>query len=50
METIYETYVKKVCSTCKNKEACNEELRRRIDGSIRCEGYDSTFIPRKEVT
>lgn len=40
METIYETYVKKVCSICKNKKVCNEELKVKLDRSIKCERYE----------
>lgn len=46
-ETIYETYVRTVCSICKNKECCQEELRKRIDGSIKCRNYETTFKPKK---
>lgn len=38
--TIYETYVKEVCSNCKNKTNCKEELRVRIDNTIKCEKYE----------
>lgn len=46
-ETLEQVYVRTVCSLCKNKENCQEELRRRIDGTIKCEKYDTTFVPRK---
>lgn len=39
METIFETFTRTVCANCKNKE-CKEELRRRIDGSIKCDEYE----------
>ena len=39
MKTIYETYVKEICSKCKNKEDCKEELRTKIDNTIKCEKY-----------
>ena len=39
MESIFERYTKEVCSICKNKD-CDEELRIRIDGSLKCEGYE----------
>ena len=41
-ETIYDTYQRVICSTCKNKNnnlnLC--EIRRKIDGSICCCYYD----------
>ena len=39
-ETIFETYARTVCSICKNKEQCNEELRIRLDNSIKCDKYE----------
>lgn len=46
-ETIYETYVRTVCSICKNKDNCQEELRKRIDNSIKCFNYETTFKRKK---
>lgn len=46
-ETIYETYTRTVCSICKNKNKCNEELRKRIDNTIQCEEFETTFVKRK---
>lgn len=42
-ETIYETYSRTVCNICKNKEQCQEELRIKIDGSIKCDNFETTF-------
>lgn len=39
-ETIYETYVRTMCRNCINKETCNEELRKRIDNTIKCDSYE----------
>lgn len=39
-ETIYETYVRTICRNCINKETCNEELRKRIDNTIKCDSYE----------
>ena len=39
-ETIYETYSRTVCINCKNKEQCQEELRIKIDGNIKCDNYE----------
>lgn len=46
-ETIYETYTRTVCSICKNKKNCNEELRKRIDNTLQCEKFETTFVKRK---
>lgn len=46
-ETIYETYSRTVCKICKNKEQCQEELRIKIDGTIKCDKYETTFEPKK---
>ena len=40
METIFETYARTVCANCKNKVDCQEELRQRLDGSIKCDKYE----------
>lgn len=40
METIYQTYTRTVCTNCKNKNNCSEELRIRIDNSIKCNRYE----------
>ena len=48
-ETIFETYARTVCSICKNKEQCNEELHKRIDGSIKCDSFITTFVPKLNV-
>lgn len=40
METIYETYSKRVCANCKNRKECKEELRIRINGTIKCDMYE----------
>lgn len=39
-ETVYQTYVKTVCKKCKHKEQCNEELRIKIDNTIKCDNYE----------
>ena len=46
-ETIYETYSRAVCKICKNAKNCQEELRMKIDSSIRCDKFETTFIPNK---
>lgn len=40
METIYETYTRTLCSNCNNRYKCQEELRKRIDNTIRCDNYE----------
>ena len=47
MENMYETFASIVCKNCKNKENCNEELRRKIDNSIKCERYEGSEIEQK---
>ena len=42
-----ETYIRTVCSICKNKTNCNKELQGRIDGTLKCDNYETTFIPKK---
>ena len=36
METIYETYIRIICSNCKNKETNLCEIRRDIKGTLKC--------------
>ena len=40
MENIYETYARTVCANCKNRKECREELRKRIDNTIKCDKYE----------
>ena len=42
MRNLYEEYVKNVCKNCKNKENCSEELRIKIDNSIKCDKYEGS--------
>ncbi len=39
METIYETYIRTICSNCKNRHNCKEELRKRLDNTVKCWEY-----------
>ena len=39
IETIYQTYTRTVCSICKNKDKCEEDLRIRLDNTIKCNEY-----------
>lgn len=39
-ETIYETYTRQICSNCKNRDKCQEELKIKIDRSIKCDNYE----------
>lgn len=39
METIYQTYIREICSNCRNRNICKEELRIRLDGTIKCDSY-----------
>lgn len=36
METIYETYTRTLCSNCKNRDLNLCEIRKRIDGTLKC--------------
>jgi len=45
METIYETYVRTLCSNCKNRELDLCEIRRDIQGTLKC----SYYIKDKEI-
>ena len=37
-ENIFESFNKKICANCKNKDC--PELRVRLDGSIKCNKYE----------
>lgn len=39
METTYETYARVLCNNCKNRKICKEELRKRLDNTIKCYSY-----------
>lgn len=39
METIYETYIRTLCSNCKNKETNLCEIRKDIRGTLKCSYY-----------
>ncbi len=38
-ETIHETFARVLCSNCRNRLKCQEELIRRLDNSIKCYKY-----------
>lgn len=40
METIYETYIRQICSNCKNRKEDLCSIRRDIRGTIRCIYYE----------
>lgn len=40
---IYETYVKEICSKCKNKNK-DCELRKRIDNTMKCREYERSKV------
>ena len=40
MKNIYERFSEELCSNCKNKYKCKEELRQRLDGTLYCELYE----------
>ena len=39
METIYETYIRILCSNCKNRELNLCEIRKDIKGTLKCVYY-----------
>lgn len=40
METIYETYTRTLCSNCKNRQTNLCEIRKDINGTLKCCYYD----------
>lgn len=40
METIYETYIRTLCSNCKNRELNLCEIRRNIRNNVQCCYYE----------
>lgn len=40
MKNIFEIYTKEICTNCRNRKECQEELRQRIDSSIKCDSYE----------
>lgn len=45
METIYQTYIRTLCSNCKNKNTNLCEIRKDIRGTLKC----SYYIKDKEI-
>jgi len=39
METIYETYIRTLCSNCKNRKLDLCEIRKDIKGTLKCVYY-----------
>ena len=39
METIYETYIRTLCSNCKNRSTNLCEIRKDITGTLKCSYY-----------
>lgn len=55
MKNIFEIYAKEICANCKNRKECQEELRKRIDGSIKCDHYErenknESYKKQKQIT
>ena len=48
-EKIFETFTRKVCNNCKNKKVCQEELRIKIDNSIKCDKYEPIELGEKKI-
>lgn len=47
--TIEQTYIKYLCSICKNKEADTCCIRRKYDNTLYCNSYESNVIKRKKI-
>lgn len=45
METIYETYIRTICSNCKNRKLNLCEIRKDINETLKC----SYYIKEKET-
>ena len=39
METIYETYIRQICSNCKNRKTNLCEIRKDINETLKCSYY-----------
>ena len=39
-ENIFETFIREICSNCKKDKYCQEELRRRLDNTVKCYEYE----------
>ena len=55
MKNIYETYARIICANCKNRKECQEELRKRIDNTIKCDKYkrgnkNECYKEQKQIT
>ncbi len=37
---LFKEFSKEICSNCKNKKECQEELRKRLDDTIKCYEYE----------
>ena len=39
-ESIFEVFDREICSNCKKDKTCQEELRRRLDNTVKCYEYE----------
>ena len=39
-ESVFEIFNKEICCNCKNGKYCQEELRKRLDNTIKCYKYE----------
>ena len=46
-ESIFETFNREICANCKKNKYCQEELRKRIDNTVKCFEYER--IDKKEM-
>ena len=41
IEKIFKNYIETNCKNCINEKECKEELRIRLDGTIKCNEYET---------
>ncbi len=40
IENIFKKFSKEICTNCINRKECQEELRIKLDGSVKCDRYE----------
>lgn len=49
MKTTEQRYIEYICSVCKNKDKDVCEIRRKLDRTMYCSGYDTILEKRKKT-
>ena len=44
IEKIFKNYIETNCKNCINEKECKEELRIRLDGTIKCNEYKPKIV------